>query len=181
MEVPGTLTEDEESGCQQRPTRVIMGAMADSYELDELNRETRIGGAGVEVERDLPVISLADFDANREGITNELWSAACEVGFFQVADHGIGQRQVDRAFELAEAFFALPSENKARLPLVAGTNAGWENQTQVRPSTGTPDRKESYQLTRPRMGNLWPTESEVPGFQAELLAFEAANWAKCQN
>ncbi len=151
--------------------------MADSYELDELNRETRIGGAGVEVERDLPVISLADFDTDRERITEELWSAACDVGFFQVEDHGIDQQQVDRAFQLAEAFFALPTENKARLPLVAGTNAGWENQTQVRPSTGTPDHKESYQLTRPRMDDLWPAEQEVPGFRDELLAFEAANWA----
>ena len=150
--------------------------MADDYVLPELNRETLIGGAGTEVQRDLPVIDLGGFDAERGRIADELWTAASDVGFFQVVNHGIDQREIDRAFALSEAFFALGTETKAKLPLLAGTNAGWENQTQIRPSTGTPDRKESYQLTRPRMDDLWPSEVDVPGFRDDLLAFEAANW-----
>ena len=35
-----------------------------------------------------------------------------------------------------------------------GTNWGWEYMAQVRPSTGTADRKETYQITKPRMDGL---------------------------
>lgn len=145
--------------------------------LHELDRESRMGGLGVEVARDLPVVDLTDFDTRRADITAELWAAATDSGFFQVVNHGIPQTDVDRAFELAEAFFALPAEIKERMPLRPRTNAGWEHRSQVRPSTGTPDEKESYQITRPRMEGLWPTAEELPGFQDRLLAFEAANHA----
>ncbi len=47
----------------------------------------------------------------------------------------------------------------------------------MRPSTGTPDQKESYQITLPRMAKLWPTGDELAGFKATMLAFERANWA----
>jgi 2OG-Fe(II) oxygenase superfamily len=78
---------------------------------------------------------------------------------------------------MTERFFALPHETKARYPLGRGTNAGWEYKSQVRPSTGTADHKESYQITLPRMTRLWPTGDELPGFKAVMLAFERANWA----
>ena len=78
---------------------------------------------------------------------------------------------------MTERFFALPHETKARYPLGKGTNAGWEYKSQVRPSTGTPDQKESYQITLPRMAKLWPSGDELPGFKAAMLAFERANWA----
>ena len=43
---------------------------------------------------------------------------------------------------------------KARHPLKKQFNAGWESRAQVRPSTGTPDQKESYQITRPHMAGI---------------------------
>ncbi|MFN9944176.1 MAG: isopenicillin N synthase family oxygenase, partial [bacterium] len=52
-------------------------------------------------------------------------------------------------------------------------NVGWESRAQVRPSTGTPDQKESYQITRPRMDGLWPADDELPGFRSAMLDFEA--------
>ena len=55
-----------------------------------------------------------------------------------------------------------------------GLNAGWEFRTQKRPSTGTLDQKESYQLTRPHMDGIWP--EELPDFEPRLLAFEHACW-----
>jgi isopenicillin N synthase-like dioxygenase len=78
---------------------------------------------------------------------------------------------------MTERFFALPHETKARYPLGQGTNGGWEYKSQVRPSTGTADQKESYQITLPRMARLWPSGDELPGFKAVMLAFERANWA----
>ncbi|MDJ1006321.1 MAG: 2-oxoglutarate and iron-dependent oxygenase domain-containing protein [Paracoccaceae bacterium] len=147
------------------------------YGLAELQKETRIGGVGVEVDRDIPQIDMSDYAARFDTIADDLWEAATTIGFFQLINHDIPQAQVDEAFALAEAFFALPTETKAKYPLAPGTNSGWEYKEQVRPSTGTADQKESYQVTLPRMGKLWPTGEELPGFKAAMLAFERANWA----
>lgn len=145
--------------------------------LAEIDRETRIGGVGVEVERDIPQIDMSDHAARFEEIADALWEAATTIGFFQLVGHGIPQSQIDEAFDLSEAFFALPEDVKGRYPLAPGTNSGWEYKQQVRPSTGTADQKESYQVTLPRMGALWPTGEELAGFKATMLAFERANWA----
>lgn len=146
------------------------------YELEELRKEARMGDAGCETTaRLVPVIDLSDFEARREDITEQLWRAATEVGFFQLHNHGIPLEQVREAFEWSERFFALPQATKAQWPLAR--NSGWENLAQVRPSTGVPDQKESYQMTRPRMAGLYPSEEELPGFKAAMQAFEEASWA----
>lgn len=149
---------------------------ATPYALDELRKEARMGAAGSETTaRPVPVIDLSDFEARRAEITEQLWSAATEVGFFQLSHHGIPLAQVREAFALSERFFALPRETKAQWPIAR--NAGWESLSQVRPSTGVPDQKESYQMTRPRMAGLYPSEDELPGFKAAMQAFEDASWA----
>jgi isopenicillin N synthase-like dioxygenase len=147
------------------------------YALHELDKEARMGALGTEATREVRVIDLADFDARRDQIAAELWDAAVDVGFFQLKNHGIAPKQVDEAFALTQAFFALPEEVKARHPLKKGLNAGWESRAQVRPSTGTPDQKESYQITRPHMEGLWPAEEALPGFRERMLDFEARTWA----
>ncbi|MGC5396329.1 isopenicillin N synthase family dioxygenase [Streptomyces sp. DT20] len=144
-----------------------------TYSLAELAKETRMGGAGTETSgREIRRIDLSDFDARKAEITEQLWAAATDIGFFQLVQHGIGQSTVDEAFADAERFFALPEETKARHALKKGLNSGWESMTQVRPSIGTPDQKESYQLTRPHMDGLWP-DDELPGFRERTLGFEA--------
>lgn len=148
-----------------------------THTLDELQRETRMGALGTETtDREIRRINLRDFDSRREEITDELWSAATDIGFFQVVDHGIDLADVRSAFAAAEAFFALAPGVKAQYPLKKGYNSGWESMTQVRPSIGTPDQKESFQVTRPHMDDLWPTETELPGFRTTALAFEARCW-----
>ena len=92
-------------------------------------------------------------------------------------NHGIPQELIDDAFAQSARFFALPQETKTQYPLKPGTNAGWEYMAQVRPSTGTADRKESYQITLPRMAGLWPTGDECAGFKITMLAMERHNWA----
>jgi isopenicillin N synthase-like dioxygenase len=150
--------------------------IATPYALDELRKEARMGAAGSETTaRAVPVIDLSDFDARRGAITEQLWTAATEVGFFQLSHHGIPLAQVREAFALSERFFALPRETKAQWPIAR--NAGWESLSQVRPSTGVPDQKESYQMTRPRMAGRYPGDAELPGFKATMQAFEDASWA----
>jgi len=147
------------------------------YGLAELNKETGIGGLGTTKHRHVPQIDMSDFETRKAEIADQLWEAATEIGFFQLVNHGIPQSQIDAAFEMTAKFFDLPEETKAQYPLGKGTNAGWEYKAQVRPSTGTADNKESYQITTPRMSGLWPTGSELAGFKATMLAFERANWA----
>ncbi|ATU73149.1 UPF0676 protein [Gluconacetobacter sp. SXCC-1] len=146
------------------------------YELAELQRETRIGGAGTSVARDIPRIDLSDYANRKEAIADALWQAATQVGFFQVFNHGIPEEDIDAAFAVAGEFFDLPMAEKARHARRPGSNAGWEYRAQVRPSTGTPDNKESYQITLPDMAGLWPTATELPGFQARMCRFERQNW-----
>ena len=89
---------------------------------------------------------MSDFEARKAQIADQLWHASTDIGFFQVVNHGIAQAQIDEAFEMTERFFALPHEVKVKLPLVKGTNAGWEFKSQVaavdrnRPTRRNPTR-----------------------------------------
>lgn len=143
------------------------------YQLDELNKEAGIGGMGKEVVREIPRIDMSNFDARKAEITEQLWQAATQVGFFQLINFDIPASQIDNGFEMAKAFFDLPARQKAQYALAPGSNAGWEFRSQVRPSTGTADQKESYQITRPRMDALWPDE-ELTNFKATMLELEDA-------
>lgn len=145
--------------------------------LVELEREKGFGEYGQEVDRDVPQIDMSDFAKRRSKIADALWQAATEIGFFQLRNHGIPQTLVEDAFTASENFFALPADIKGQYPLLPGTNAGWEYKSQVRPSTGTADQKESYQITLPRMTSLWPGGDQLPGFKMTMLAFERMNWA----
>lgn len=98
------------------------------------------------VERAVPTITLADFENRINIITEELVNAAENVGFFCVVDHGISQESVDQIFEQSARFFNLDDSIKAQVPFSPQYNAGWEKNSQVRPSTGVADRKESYQM-----------------------------------
>ena len=147
------------------------------YDLDELNKETTFGGMGRDKARKIPQVDLGGFEERKAEIADQLWEASTEIGFFQLVNHGIPQEQIEEAFAFSEKFFDLPMDTKAKYPLEKGTNSGWEYKAQVRPSTGTADNKESYQITLPRMASLWPTGNEVPGFKAVMMAFERANWA----
>ena len=151
-------------------------ATTPEYGLKELQLETTFGGMGKETVRDIPLIDLTDFENRRGEITEQLWSAATEVGFFQLVNHGLDVKLVQSAFDLSEAFFALPNDEKARFPLKKGLNAGWEFMSQVRPSTRTADQKESYQITLPHMDDLWPNQTVVPEFHRIMLDFEYRAW-----
>lgn len=145
----------------------------------ELARERTFGGRGIEIEREIRTIDVSDPTATREEIDGALWVAAVESGFFQIVGHGIPDELTDAAFAMAERFFALPKDVKARWAMPPLTNSGWEYETQKRPSTGTLDQKESFQITISCMEDLdlWPTDDDLAGFRSTMEAFEAANHA----
>ena len=144
--------------------------------LGELEKESRMGGAmdGETSTREVRRIDISNFDERKEEIAEQLWAASVDIGFFQVTNHGIPIEDIRAAFARAQAFFDQPKDTKAQWPL--SRNSGWEHKAQIRPSTRTPDQKESYQVTRPRMIGLWPAEDELPRFKARTLAFERQCW-----
>ncbi|KAH8679586.1 oxoglutarate/iron-dependent oxygenase [Tricladium varicosporioides] len=121
--------------------------------------------------RTIPKISLANFDSRISEITEQLVNAAETDGFFGLVDHGIALEEIEHMFDTSASFFALPDSEKAKVPF-SHLNAGWEKNAQIRPSTGQPDRKESYQMQfGANMDGLWLPEDVLPGFKDESLDF----------
>lgn len=139
-----------------------------TVELD--TSKTSISSSAWGAESGVPTISLHDFDARRNEIIQELMAASENIGFFTLTNHGISAEAVADAFALSKEFFDLPAEIKAETPL-NGKNMGWEQNAQVRPSTGTADQKESLQLQFARMDGMWPSEEAVPGFKERAIKF----------
>ena len=124
------------------------------------------------LDRPIPTISLANFDLRIEEITAQLVSAAENEGFFCVVDHSIPRSQVDELFNYSAHFFALDDCIKAKVPFSSAHNAGWEKNSQIRPSTGAADQKESYQMQFGKnMQGKWLDDADLPGFQAKSLRF----------
>ena len=157
-----------------------MTSTTTGYNMAELQKEARMGsmGSGSETSaREIRRIDLSDFERRKAEIADQIWDASVDVGFFQVANHGVDLQDIQDAFAMSERFFALPDSVKAQYPHKRALNVGWESRAQLRPSTGTYDQKESYQITRPHMQDLYPTDEELPGFKEAMLAFEAKSWA----
>ncbi|KAK6855772.1 leucoanthocyanidin dioxygenase [Apiospora arundinis] len=122
-------------------------------------------------DRSIPKISLENFDSRIDEITQELVAAAETDGFFVIVDHGISSEEIEAQFENAARFFALPDEVKATVPF-SRRNVGWEKAAQVRPSTGVPDQKESYQMQYgANMEGMWLPEATLAGFREQSLQF----------
>ncbi|GAA5972433.1 hypothetical protein JCM11641_001843 [Rhodosporidiobolus odoratus] len=123
----------------------------------------------------IPAISLRDFDNRREEIKEQLIAAASDIGFFTLVDHPIPLDHVDAAFALAERFFDLPLETKMKTPW-NGKNMGFEHRSQIRPSTGYADPKESMQLGFGQspdgpMAACWPSDKDCPDFRKDAEHF----------
>lgn len=120
--------------------------------------------------RMFPRISLKDFENREDEINKEIIEAAKGPGFFVLVDHGISVEEINEMFKLSQSYFALPDNVKAENALVPEKNVGWEKQAQIRPSTGTPDQKESLQLRfGSSMEGKWPTA--IPDFKTDAMDF----------
>jgi len=152
--------------------------------LPEVALEKGLGSISTEIViRSIPVIdigALIDISFDRsspagdvEAVIAQLWHAATNVGFFQIINHGVSLEEIEAAFAFSERFFNLSLETKQKYSLRRELNSGFEYFQQVRPSTGLPDQKESYQITAVNMdkGGLWPAADELPGFRTYLEEF----------
>jgi isopenicillin N synthase-like dioxygenase len=93
------------------------------------------------------------------------------VGFFAIKDHDLSEDDVQQMFTVSQSFFDLPEETKATVPWTP-QNVGWERNSQIRPSTGVADNKESYQLQfGENMEKTWISEEALPGFKEKSLEF----------
>jgi len=86
----------------------------------------------------IPAIDLTRLNDPRaqQAIIDELMKAACDVGFFNICNHGIPEEDIREMFSLMEEFFALPREVKETLPVDPDTYLGWERDAEISPATG---------------------------------------------
>jgi len=138
----------------------------------------------------IPIVDLGgtrDDAGRRAAVAREIHRAACDTGFFYVANHGLDPALLEAAFAHARAYFALPEERKLAGLMARGQARGYEplDYQTLDAKTGT-DLKESFSLggevgpDHPRAGddapelapNRWP--ADLPGFREALGAYHAA-------
>ncbi len=96
---------------------------ASRKECDAMNlpRQSKPAWAQASIDEVIPVLDLGPYIAGMPGALEELAAElryACEnVGFFYVANHGVPQDKIDRAFAEGARFFDLPVEEKLQLKL----------------------------------------------------------------
>ena len=138
-------------------------------------------------ETHIPVLDWSRFTSgtDRDGFVADLSKACRDTGFFLVTGHGIPQSLIEDTLRVADTFFALPAEEKARLDIrKVGNNRGWsgpgtENLDDTKPDQV--DRKEAFNTglefapddprltSQPFRGmNAWP---DVPGFRDTVMAY----------
>lgn len=132
---------------------------------------------------DLPVIdlgpSLAEDDAARRRVADEIGAACRDTGFFYVTNHGVDQMLVDGAFAQSHRFFDQPDDWKSRL-CKQGYSNGYEPHEAQRLDKDSPgDIKESFNFTADGVpgtpgykANMWP--DDFPGFREGLEAYNTA-------
>ncbi len=123
----------------------------------------------------IPTLDIRRFDTDREAFVAELGAAYREWGFAGINGHGIAQAQIDGAYDVFKAFFALPEDVKKRYHVAGGGGARGYTAFGVETAKGAKhfDLKEFWHIGREipddskyrevMPPNLWPTE--VPGFR----------------
>jgi isopenicillin N synthase-like dioxygenase len=140
----------------------------------------------------LPVIDFQPFlqgkPAARSSVVQAIDHASRELGFFYLTNHGIPQSLIDRAFDCAQQFFALPLARKREIAIERSTchrgyfSVGGENLDPVAQGEQG-DYKEGIKIGRDlsqahplvQAGlalhgpNQWP--ANLPGWQENLQAY----------
>lgn len=141
----------------------------------------------------IPVLDLGPYIAGvpgaLEAVAAELRYACENIGFFYIANHGIPQAAIDRAFAAGAAFFDLPEAEKLKLKLDR-YNIGYlpYAQSMIKSSTVAENRKPNLNEAffckrelppdhpdilqgRPFHGpNYWP--EGLPEFRAAMLDYQ---------
>jgi isopenicillin N synthase-like dioxygenase/tRNA(Arg) A34 adenosine deaminase TadA len=172
IEVVGPLLDEEaliahaDSGiwpkCQEYLENNIKGKAAAAQDDIQVEKSLRASGLGSAPAVDDGTVPIIDISGPEADVTEQLWQAATNVGFFIVTGHGIPQNVIDDAFAVSSNFFDQSVEDKKKQsPFAANLNSGYEFMSQIRPSTGLADRKESIQITAREgcMDGRWPSDT----------------------
>jgi len=123
----------------------------------------------------IPTFDITRLDTDRDAFVAELGAAYREWGFAGIRNHGIPQALIDRAYDVFQRFFALPSETKLQYHVPGGGGARGYTPFMVETAKDSlyPDLKEFWHIGReiPRDSkyavdmppNLWP--AEIPEFR----------------
>ncbi|PWW79697.1 Clavaminate synthase-like protein [Tuber magnatum] len=124
-------------------------------------------------DRKVPKISMANFAERKHEIAKEIIHAAENNGFFILENQeSPSVAEIEEMFALSERFFRLPQTTKSKTPFIRAENTGWETCSQIRPSTGLPDQKESLQLQYHRRGDRsWPQDPSIPELAQTVTSF----------
>ena len=138
-----------------------MAAIAADVDIERSLRSSATGTTRLAADGGgrVPVIDMSRSDA-----AEAMWDAATSVGFFTVVNHGVPDDLIENAFASSKQFFARDLDAKQReSPFAPQLNSGFEYFSQIRPSTGTADQKESLQITARAgaMDGRWPSEPEA--------------------
>jgi isopenicillin N synthase-like dioxygenase len=136
----------------------------------------------------VPTLSLAAQASDPDGFARDLGASFRRYGFAIVADHGVPQPLIERAWAETAALFALPDEEKRQYHVPGGGGArGYTPfRTEIAKGASAVDLKEFWHVGRElpaghrfsdaMAANVWPTRPE--GFRdtfVELFAaFDAA-------
>ncbi|AKM25719.1 flavonol synthase [Xanthomonas citri pv. citri] len=122
----------------------------------------------------IPTLDITRFDTDREAFVAELGAAYRQWGFAGIRNHGIAQADIDAAYEVFKAFFALPEATKRRYHVEGSGGARGYTAFGVETAKDSKhfDLKEFWHIGREipddspyravMPPNLWP--SEVAGF-----------------
>ena len=68
------------------------------------------------MDQTIPLVNLQDYlagtGAARASFIERMGNALKDIGFFAVENHGVDYRLIEKAYQLAGAFFALPDSTK---------------------------------------------------------------------
>ena len=120
----------------------------------------------------VPLVSLADQASDPQGFAAALGGSFERFGFAMVADHGIPQDLVDRAWAMTKAFFDLPEDVKRSYFVAGGGGArGYTPfKTEIAKGATHVDLKEFWHIGRELAAghrfselmapNIWPDQPE---------------------
>ncbi len=132
----------------------------------------------------VPLVSLADQASDPQGFAAALGGSFERFGFAMVADHGIPQDLVDRAWAMTKAFFDLPEDVKRSYFVAGGGGArGYTPfKTEIAKGATHVDLKEFWHIGRELAAghrfselmapNIWPDQPE--GFRETFIELFAA-------
>jgi isopenicillin N synthase-like dioxygenase len=132
----------------------------------------------------IPTLSLNDQSDDAEGFARAFGASFERFGFAVVADHGIPQPLIDRAWAMTEALFALPDAQKRRfhVPCGGGARGYTPFKTEIAKGASAVDLKEFWHVGRElptghrfadvMPANVWPDRPE--GFRETFVELFAA-------